>query len=252
MSRLRLLSGPRVNWHPLDVPRSLHGDWWSARDYGTALMTDDGDGLISSWKGRIAALDMTAAGAARPQYSATGFNGAHPALVGNGSSVAMGRESTSGLPTGTTPGFVAFVGGGFGPSDTVIAYGNSSAAGTRQIDTSSTPLLRGRASNVFVTTASAGGAPMVVLLICEAERLRMRVNGAETVLANVLGSIPTVRTRFFATTAGTPSAFAAGPISEALIGYAWPEQDYLRLEGWAAAEYGIALADGHPYAGTAP
>lgn len=256
MSRLRLLAGKRDPWSPWVVPRSLQGDWWRAEDRPVAaLVTDDGAGLISSWAGCINRLALTASGTARGQYSATGFAGAYPAISGNGTTVVMNRESTAGLPTGTTPGFIAFIGGPFTASDTIIQYGGGGTSVVRGIETASAPLLRARAVNVVATSAATGLTAMIVLFIMEATRLRLRVNGVETVVTNVLGSTTSIRARFFATTAASPTQFAAGPLAEAMIHPAWPDADYLRLEGYLARKYSladIALPADHPYARSAP
>jgi hypothetical protein len=86
-------------WDPTYLGASLKA-YWDAYRYD--LMTDDGGGLISSWRDIVGAYDATASGSARPTYSATGFNGS-PVVNGDGAANVMTLAPVPvGIPTGAT------------------------------------------------------------------------------------------------------------------------------------------------------
>lgn len=80
--------------------------WWDADDHGTARMTDDGAGLISSWTDKVAALAYTGATTARPTWTSTALQSPMAAKAGltfdGVANVLSG--ATTGLPVGSTAG----------------------------------------------------------------------------------------------------------------------------------------------------
>jgi len=94
-------------WTPTDLGAALKG-WWDAGSHGTANMTDDGAGLISSWKDKISGVNATATTTARPTWSATSFNSAYAGVSFTGATPNNLRTTTfTALPTGATAGNIA-------------------------------------------------------------------------------------------------------------------------------------------------
>lgn len=84
--------------------------WWDAdgRYWGAfGGMTDDGSGVISSWKDIKAGYDATAATTARPTFSASSFNGG-PGVTFDG---------TANVMTSTTAGLLSALPAAANPSD---------------------------------------------------------------------------------------------------------------------------------------
>ena len=108
--------------------------WWDA----STGVTVTGAG-VSSWVDRVGGYDLVqATDAARPTYSATGFNG-DPALDFNGTSHFMNLEGVPGsFPTGAAPSEIWFVGqqdalaAETGVTRPMFAYG-SAGAGQRSL-----------------------------------------------------------------------------------------------------------------------
>lgn len=92
------------SWTPYDLGPGSLAAWWSADDHGTARMTDDGSGLISSWSDRIGGLAVTGTTTARPTWTATALNGAKAGLTFDGTANTLATTTLTGLPTGAVAG----------------------------------------------------------------------------------------------------------------------------------------------------
>ena len=131
--------GLSKRFSPYDLGRDILRNWWSADDHGTARMTDDGAGLISSWTDRIAGLAVTAVTAARPTYGATALAG-RPALTFDGVANCLASTSLTNMPTGAQDGeiWALFSQAAAAPADTgnrdLIRYGGTSADTCRMVD----------------------------------------------------------------------------------------------------------------------
>lgn len=139
MSKARLLlkAGKLAAWDPYVLPRSVLKAWWSADDHGTANMTDDGAGLISSWIDRISGITTTAVTSARPTWSATSFNSAYPGITFDGVANCLVNTSFAALPQTSTPGEMWAI-ANYASNDgslacVVFRYGTTGSAACRDI-----------------------------------------------------------------------------------------------------------------------
>jgi hypothetical protein len=101
-------AAPRLAWSPYNLgrPALSSAGWWCADDHAnSALITDDGGGLISSWKDRLNQLALTGATTFRPTWGATSWNGVKQGIVGNAAS-RLQAVSTGVLPVGAVAGEV--------------------------------------------------------------------------------------------------------------------------------------------------
>lgn len=116
-------------WTPAsqDLSAYLAADW-DAEDHGTARMTDDGGGAISSWTDKIGSMAVTAADPARPTWvQSASAEFPYPALSFDGTDDCFASTSLGTLPTGATAGDVVIVGHAVssGSVPWFIAYGSS-------------------------------------------------------------------------------------------------------------------------------
>jgi hypothetical protein len=104
MSAFLARQGVNQPWHPDNIGRDMLVAWWSAKDHGGTNMTDDGGGLISSWKDRISGINCVGATTERPLYSATGLRSG-PALQFDGAGNRLTATAGFGaIPIGTASG----------------------------------------------------------------------------------------------------------------------------------------------------
>jgi hypothetical protein len=129
-----------TGWTPASLGAALKV-LWTADDHGTARMTDDGAGLISSWKTNDgSAATVTAATTARPTWSATAFGGTHAGLTCEGTVTTMVSTTLTNLPTGSTVGELivsADIAATQATTGFPFRYGGGSAATDRGIQVSS-------------------------------------------------------------------------------------------------------------------
>jgi hypothetical protein len=248
---------------PYRIPRSILRAWWCADDHGTALMTDDGGGLISSWKDRINALEVTAATTARATWGEAAFNAAHPGLTFDGVANGMVMASLDTLiPSGSsTSTIVAVCDPGAGnPSagECAVSYGANGSSTRRQIQRTqtgaSTPTalqVNDSSSNYAVTGIANGwAAPGIIVAQFEAALLSVWQDGASVGTDD--GTLNTTPTKLVigANAATTPAAFFGGPIRHVMIfaGALTTVQRH-QLEGWLAWDSGLTgnLPSSHPY-----
>lgn len=91
-------------WTPYDLGPGCLSAWWSADDHGTARMTDDGSGLISSWSDRVTGLAVTGTTTARPTWTSTALDSAKAGLTFDGTANTLATTTLTALPTGAVDG----------------------------------------------------------------------------------------------------------------------------------------------------
>lgn len=197
----------------------LYDGWWTE---APSTLTVSG-GLVSEWrtiKNAYAAVQATEA--ARPAYGATGFNG-RPVVTGDGVDDFLSYEGVGNFPTGATPReIVLVIDQPALPADTTqrtpFSYGSNLNAGTVQVQRLvASGVNRGRvivgdgASSVAPQNASADfSGRCLVRCIIEATRARIDINGVEGSWSDVVPATGSVRTRLFASTAGSVASFWGG------------------------------------------
>lgn len=220
----RLLFRGRDPWDFHVIPRSILRAHWSAADHGTALMTDDGGGLISSWKDRINGIEVTAAGSARPLWSATAMNEAYPGIIFDAVDDCFVTTALTLLPTGSTAGWIMV---GIKPNlpdaaSVIIRYGSANVGLFRglQIDTLSRFQIAD-GNNVVTDSHFLSEGNHVILAGFSGTTGKTRINGnagdPETGTIDTLNT-GTTRLRIGANTGNSAGLFYDGAISDVLIG----------------------------------
>ncbi len=241
-------------WTPLALGTSLAA-WWSADDHGTANMTDDGAGLISSWKDKVGAMDATAVTTARPTWAATSFNSAYAGLTFDGVANCLVSTTLTTLPTGATAGDMYVVCSPVTSATTLVLaqYGGTTASTTRRIHKAST-------DNAAVMDTTVTGRNNIVTLgphIIEGtwagivqdgyvDGAHMDVNAPAVIATLATG---TTRLRLGANNGTSAAAFFAGVLRHIFITTTLTLVQRQRLEGWMAWDGGIPsnLPANHPY-----
>lgn len=254
-ARERFMFGRAAQWSPQNIPRSILAGYWSAVDHGTGLMTDDGAGLISAWADRTTGKTVTASTTARPTWSATGFCGAYDALVGDGTANSMTLASTTGLPTGTTPGAIMVLGqdtSGAAAGRIAAVYGAASS-NQRRVQVTNASVIAGFDGGTLVNSTRGWTDPAVVAGYWSGTTEWVRANGLQSADVTITDlNTGTTRTRFFASNGSSAANFWAGPIVEIII-LATATLDLIqRIEGYWAWEFPLAgivaqLPSDHPY-----
>ena len=260
LRRKLLYGGSGVPWSPYMLGRSLLAEWWCADDHAVpALMTDDGGGLTSSWKGRINGTNLTAAGSARPTWGATSFNGL-PGVTGDGVANALTLASVpSYFPTVAAPSEIMTVHsspGADGTTRTIFGYGVA-ANGRMVQENASPPGLKLAGGAVVLSDTSEGSAGLHIVnaaytgAVIEGWR-----NGRPFVPASValVPNTATNRIRMFAGLGTSASQFLSGIARHILVTTGLSALQRFQLQGWAAWESGLqsVLPDSHPYKGSPP
>ncbi len=250
------MSVHRVSGSPAS-PSAILGSalaaWWSADDHGGANMTDDGAGLISSWKDRVAALDCTGATTARPTWTAAGFNG-RAGVTGDGVANALTVTSTTGLPTAADPGVVFAVFSTTLVDATArfpINYGGTATSRGMRQNNATGLLVTCDAGAVGPSVAFTAAGSFIVLSIATGALLQGRINGSAAGSSAVVPNSGTNRLRLFSNSNGAGAAgFLGGTIRQAGVITGVPTQaQILALEGWFALDGGLQsrLPGNHPY-----
>lgn len=117
-------------WTPYDLGPGCLSAWWSADDHGTARMTDDGSGLISSWSDRVTGLAVTGTTTARPTWTSTALNSAKAGLTFDGTANTLETTTLTALPTGAVAGEIWAVlsqarSGGVSGNYSAVRYGGA-------------------------------------------------------------------------------------------------------------------------------
>lgn len=116
-------------FQPTDLGAKLKG-WWNADDHGTANMTDDGAGLISSWIDRVSGIAATGATTARPTWGASSFLSSGAGVTFDGVGNALTSTAFTALPTGTTAGEIWILAETPAHAVTTILFGYGASATT--------------------------------------------------------------------------------------------------------------------------
>jgi len=241
---------PPAVWTPASL--SAVKAWWSADDHGTANMTDDGGGLISSWKDRIGGLALTAATTARPTWGATAFNGAKAGLTFDGSANNLTGTTLTGLPVAAVAGAVWSVGevttAVTATVQSIAAYGSGAALRRLGVHTSGVLKATGDTAECLQTTPLANGAAFFFEGIFDANVTSYWNGVGATPVANSLNTA-TTRIRIGATTGTSATQFFGGAVRHYLITTALSTLQRQQLEGWLAWDSGLQslLPAGHPY-----
>lgn len=233
--------------------------WWNADDHGTANMTDDGSGLISAWKDRVGALSLTAATTARPTWAATSFNSAYPGVTGDGVANVLNLSATTGLPTGSTEGWIFLLASCVSNANLegLFGYGANITNQSRNFFKNSTNKgLYSVSGNQVTDTAISIVGPHILATKFTSTTIFPFVDGAATTPASAAVALNTntTRVRMFANMATTAAQFSALTISKAVITTALTTAQQQQIEGYWAWNYGLIslLASDHPYKNAAP
>lgn len=262
-----LTGTPAATWSPSDLGAALKG-WWKASDHGTARMTDDGAGLISSWTDAVSGVAVTAALAERPTWSATSLNSAYPGLTFNGAGSAtngMTNTSYAALPTGSTAGEIWLVGtqafpGSNGQTGVAVGYGGTSADRRRLIRVATSTVSRGRiddGSTSLTDTAIVADGSIILggnwSGTTEGGRINGNIMNPATATIVSLATLGT-RLRIGAGNATTVASTWAGVISEVIVTTTLTVLQRQQLEGYWAWAFGLTsiLPAGHPYKSARP
>jgi hypothetical protein len=206
--------------------------WWDADSqyFGpNGGMTDDGGGLISSWRDIVAGYAVTGTTTARPTFSATSFNGGH-GLTFNGTANTLALTLAGQFPAAASPSELwALVQQDALPADTTVrnavGYGNAASLNARDLRrVVATGVNRGRANTG--DGASAQSATGTVADLSSRHVLRsqigatitmLTVDGVETVNLSVIPSTTATRIRIGASSAGTATLFWQGQIAVVFV-----------------------------------
>jgi len=242
---------------PLWTPDSLGADlkaWWDADDHGTARMTDDGLGLISSWTDRVSGIAVTGTLGARPTWGAAAFPNSKAGLTFDGVANTLRTTSFAGLPVGSTPGEIHVLATGTTTGRILCDYGTGVATLRRLYMSGSTV----RASDGSINSAGTGpvwNGPAIAGAIFGPTTVDARMNGADQV-GGTGATLNTGTTRFAigSTSATTAASFWVGATRHVLVTLALSAANRLRLEGYLAWDSGLnaLLPSTHPYVNHPP
>ena len=261
--RLLLRAGRRADWHPLVLPRTVLVGFFNADDHGTVNMTDDGAGLISTWKDCVSGMAPTAAAGARPTWASNSFNGAYADVGFDGTDDCLRTTTFTPLPTGSAASEVWAVVrqsavGAVSPSPRgIMRYGGTSAGTIRALECAnvgSVNRLRVTETATNINDASTlFEGHFIVGGRWNGTTQRGRINGSDTNPASTAISALTTGTTRLALGSGnatTAANFLQGGIRYLFfIAGALADADMYRLEGWSAWNSGLqaSLPSSHPY-----
>lgn len=238
---------------------------WSADSHGTANMTDDGSGLISSWKDLVGGLDATAATTARPTWAATSFEGVG-GVTGDGVANVMTVASTTGLNTGTNESWIVILSKSVTSSntETIFSYGTNSANSGRVVRKTTNDFLQGIDVTALSTTNVKATSPHIctVRFVAGGGSIEVYTDGkvqAESI-TTAASNTGTTRCRIFANLANTAATFSTATIRYIAILATPTLLQRQQLSGWmmhqtlaAGSQSGRSiLPDDHPFKYRAP
>lgn len=255
----------RAPLNPFTIMGANVAAWWAAKDY-TIRMTDDGSGLISSWRDRVTGLAITGTTTARPTYGASSFNTSFPGLTFDGVANCLVTTTLTALPTGATAGAIMCI---CAPASSAVfgqavSYGGVLGATVRAIRHNN----GNDHASVFDGVTNAGSVltalgPNIIYGDWSGTSENGYLNGvAFSGNPTTIGTLNTgtSRLRVGASTPTVAGNFFTGPISDVIVFSAVPSTlQRQQLEGWAAWNRwtpvgGIQpiLLVGHPYYGAPP
>jgi len=255
-------------WVPADLG-AQYNSHWTADDHGTANMTDDGAGVISSWKARSTAINKTAVTTARPTWGAAAFNSSYAGVTFAGALTVLGTATgVAGMPTGSATGYIFVV----ADQTALVAdtgqryfgsYGSASASAGRSVLRTVTggvnrlQISTGTATPLNDTSVDLSG-PHMILAGFDSTTLYGWIDGTVTTPATIASSplaTATTRTRLGADAGTTSTLFHKGGIRHWMIlSGTLSAANVDKLFGWAAWDSGLRslLPAGHPYKSVRP
>lgn len=237
-------------WEPITGLGADLLAWWHADDAA--------NGLVSTWVDRIAGINATAAGTARPASALIDpGNGAFRFVSGDGVDDAMDLSTLTGLANGTAGGEVWVLARQQASADVLrTAFSYGSGINYRGIDRE----IVGSDSRFAPRMGTAGYLDMSTdfsgLTIAgsrhDGTKVHGRINGIPTdpaSLADTTINTPTTRGRIFAGSNNTPTQFGQYDIRHIFVTRPLTITKALRLEGWASWDIKMQdiLAGDHPY-----
>lgn len=232
--------------------------WWRVEDYPT-LMTDDGGGLISSWTDCKLGRAVSATGAARPIYQATGLYG-RPCLVFDGIATLLETTNLAGFPTGAADGCLVAVCGPIvapGATTHLAAYGSTSANAQRDLRILSSGDIAA-STGTIANNGDPGSAVLnVVIGSWSGGFSNLFQNGRRSADNPKAATVATATTRlrFGASVASTANQFGAVKLTDVMVisGTLTPYEK-AKLEGYLAHKRGApgVLPVTHPHVSAPP
>jgi hypothetical protein len=249
-------------WEPITGLGSSLKAWWDAGDHGTARMTDDGAGLISSWTDKVGGLALTGTTTARPTWGAASYNSAYAGVTLDGTANQLNNATYTSLPTGATAGNIillmsqtsgtTFLGFFFGyGSDAVgrVLYRNYISATSRLTVSNS-------AANLTDTIVAFNGNHIVVGEWAGTAMSGWLDGTAITPPSAVVGALatPTVGFARMGARLQANTFFAKGVIRHCFVTTQLTTLQRQQLEGWLAWDTTLTslLPAGHPYKSVRP
>jgi hypothetical protein len=256
-------SGAATLWTPAVLGASLLA-YWSADDHGTANMTDDGAGVISTWKDSVGALTTTAALTVRPTWAATSFNSAYAGVTFDGSNDRMNVASVGSLPVTTVASEIhalvdQTVAGATAGIKRLFAYGSGAANGARslvRVPISNVNRLRVYDGTVTLMTDTIHdfSGPHIVGGRFSAATATAWFDGKATNPASAAMAFSTGTTGTTIGSTVSAAEFWTGVERYIFVTAVLSDANRQRLEGWMAHNSGLTgnLASDHPYKSAAP
>jgi len=257
LRRKMLQGGASVAWSPHALTRSVLRAWWLADDWTNALLaTNDGSGLLSSWKDRISLTNPTATTTLRPTAAAASFTGTdgvtRAGVTFNGTATAMTTTSITAIPTGATAGEI-FIVGNF-TTGTSIGYGTTGGALARRITYSASPAITLSDGSTSLSATIANG-PHIVNGWWSGTQMGGSIDGTDLTPVTIATlNTSSARLRLGATVGASPGTFGNGVLRHAMVTTLLDSTLRQRLVGYLAWESGLQslLPSGHPYKASAP
>lgn len=234
--------------------------WWNADDHGTANMTDDGAGLISAWKDRIAGLSLTATTTARPTWGAAAVFSSKAGVTFDGVANCLVATSFAALPTGNNDSEVWTIlnCGANASTGVIFQYGSATAGLYRRLQRNSTthPAISD-GSTSLIPNDDLTGDFIIGAGWTGSTTESGRLNGQNMVPATATISAlntGTSRVRMGAGNSTTASNFLIGTIRHVVVTSGLTANERLQMEGWLAWDSGKAslLPSDHAFKNWAP
>lgn len=250
-----LYGGAAVPWSPHRLTRSVLAAWWNADDHASSLlMTDDGSGLISSWKDCINGTNLTATTTARPTWGATAFNGRAGVAADGVANVLSLTGVPATMPTGAAPSEIwgAYSSTSDGASTRVVFYYGVAATGrgVREVSTVDGVTIIGDSTVVTDTQIPRAGFH-IASAIFTGTTLEGRTDGRPFITTGtpLVPATSTTRVRMFSSAGTSAGSFWQGTVRHLIVTRAMTAPQRLQLEGYLAWDSGLQsqLPDSHPF-----
>jgi hypothetical protein len=235
-------NAPRVT-NPVTLLGASLAAWWDADNLS--------DGAVASWADKVGSLTVTEA-TNQPVRAASSLNG-RAGVTFDGVNDILTVASTTGLPTGATPGEIWLVCQSVGAASVgqiIIRYGQTGRGQSRNPTSEARPISGGENLNAGIAYDATNPGPHIVGGIFLATEMQGRYNGAPfaTTAASTLNT-GTTRLRMGANDGASPASFYSGVIRHVLITTLLTEQQRYGLEGWLAWDAGTQarLPYQHPF-----